>query len=263
MIPKFNRVRTVILNTTGFSSLDCTCGSTQNMLIPCVHILAVIYSVSSECSLENVHYRWYGHHAYQHEYSRESNMATMPSGNVHQWSNRLDDVKLFFNKYFCSSTGRYNGCPISSEQLHLFCINTDALKPVILVIIETLNWNIQHGPKESLPSETSTIDTFISPEDCVHRILSQRNVDRNRSNQNVLTKSLAQEMCMPVIRRFIDSVTSLEDIAWFEDLIESFATRKQIESQRIKGNTDNSMYGSDICNQRIVKRHRFAGEKRY
>ena len=61
--PRFTRVRKVSLDGRGF--LNCSCGRTNNYLLPCSHICAVV-GEDHLFTPESFHIRWHKHYSYLH-----------------------------------------------------------------------------------------------------------------------------------------------------------------------------------------------------
>jgi hypothetical protein len=264
-IPNFKRVRIIDLDS---HCLNCSCGYAQNMLLPCAHICAVIHSMGSECSLDNIHYRWYSHHAYKHDCTQviDNNIGLI----VEPWIKKLKNVELSFDSLFCQITGRYKGCPLSMLQETTLFSHVSPIADIILPDIKlVLDWNWKHGPKVSAPRDESGPQDLaegtiqLTPEEAVHTKMSEIVATRSKESDDSKVNAwchLASEMVRPIMRKFLAKAEGLDDLSWLEDTIDQFITSKEMKNTK-KCEIDSSMIGSSIAHKRIVRRHRFQGER--
>lgn len=260
--PKFRRVRVI---ERDLNCLNCSCGYVQNMLLPCSHICAVIHFMGSECTLENIHYRWYGHHAYQHATHINQDNADNQASAVEPWIQKLTIVRSFFDSSFCQITGRYRGCPLSVEQeTACFSKETMITETILPEIKMVLDYNWSHGPMVTTPTNVDVSDGIVhfTQEEYVHTKISV--AVRSRNNQIAESKAnawcnLSKEMVRPIMRRFLEYAENMDDFSWLENSIEEFVMSKETKKNK-KQTFDSSMIGSTITNKRIVRRHRFPGE---
>ena len=105
---KFDRCRLVTIDN---GHMSCSCGNTQQYLMPCRHICAVIREKKYMVP-ELYHIRWFKTFGYffLHEYSHELVPQTLPT-----MTRIFNETK---QNHFCKLTGRYKGPYVKDTQFY-------------------------------------------------------------------------------------------------------------------------------------------------
>jgi len=301
IIDRFVRVRVIDIDPK-IHSMTCSCGWIQNMLIPCEHVMSVFLSVNVSIEINNVHCRWYCGHGYEFDHSHigtrdvkslltkiqkyfedmytsstsiykgfpltKNQYLQLVSAKTSEDIDILQDMRAIFEY-------NWNHGPIVSQDSNNVLHKIAPSKSPAMTVNQN-NMDIDEVlVSQDCDNEVQKIAPSITQTSSAAKIVNQNEMDMDeivvkyRGTQvanmtdRIIPKSLAQEMCRPIMNRFIAQATCIDDFEWLENKVEEFVTMKDTKRQIEKGkSTDRYIFGSDITNNRVVKRYRFPGETR-
>ena len=280
---KFSRVRTVTLQD-GY--MTCTCGFVQRWLMPCVHIYCILDKLEY-VTPSLFHIRWWKHFNYLYHSSSDANHSST-SETLRQALTRTRE------NHYSFVSGKYKGCPISSELVLHKANNMDILTEDVLNLIKGIK-NMNHQgislvKHEEVPQKFTNIDFYRDESSCLDssiqnfnngindsdeedfcigsQTISQLSQTRESMEDIVLLKNMednesnsAYNQLKPLFDQLLNSIKTKEDISIARNSIER-TTFSIINKGRKRSVGENEMtfLGEVNGSTRIEKRRKFLHE---
>lgn len=155
-IPRFMRVRKVLLDKDGF--MNCSCGRTNEYLLPCVHICKVV-DKEEYFGPEQFHVRW--HKDYNYYYKTDFGVLS-----YEKKVSLMDELLKETRSRHYNSDGQYRGCYFKSSSF-LKCL-------------------IEYSPNENTDDTQPTFIQYLFDKTQVHPVLEgELTMDSLFSNDNI------------------------------------------------------------------------------